>query len=364
MLFAGADPLTSHALRIGGAPKGGPSTGGPLLGRYDVETDRVLSPWEGTNPWGGMYASDIDDEAGYGTSLVSITGNIVARTLPSAASYSAWGFGDVFTTAGFTDPVVNEADFAMSGVCLMGDMSDAVVGDNSIIGFRAGAGIFLRRTGTGLADRKFENVRIVANHVSDCGKGVAHNQETVAHWDIDLANNSFDLDPYHVHAHRKQPIDGTWVEQAQGRNPAACIAIDIGDVRGWRVRANRFKNCYSAFPVLPEETVWANIDGLGNTVDCQPAGDYYNALNRGVAYLHIWPEGLIHRNVGCDPRDTTFGKLINTPLNVFYAKPATGFYMRGHLIRNIGANGVGNIFGWVKQISGEGNTNWATISAT
>jgi hypothetical protein len=215
--------------------------------------------------------------------------------------------------------------------------------------------------GSSISDQKMNDILIANNVVRDCRQGVGKiNINNAQHWTVDVIGNIFNLDPYLRQPGRRGPRNGTWNQYA-GDQFFNCIGVHVEGVRGWRVQNNRFLNCYSPLTPLNENTLWADVWAKDNLMDCTPVSDYYDANNKGIGYLPLWPGGFTVRGYGSDPYiPGEWNRVFFTPLDCSYARPSTGYYQKGQFVRNIAAASMGTVAGWTKLVSGNDNgaQNW------
>jgi len=341
-----------------------------LIGYYNASTGFVNTPWDGSYGWGSTYArDDMNDgiggqETSSGTRSVTISGNVVTRTLNAGMVHSAWGFGQYFHWKGWQDPVMTDDAFMKCGISVAGDVYGANISGNTITGFRFGAGVMLRGDiGSSIADLKMNDILISNNVVTDCRQGVSKiTINATQHWTVDIIGNIFNLDPYLRQPGRKVPRDGSW-NQYSGDHFNNCLGVHTEFVRGWRVVNNKFMNCYAALTPITEATIWSDVVAQGNILYGEFVDTYYNANNKGIAWFTHWPSGgFDYVGFGSDPTNSAvFNKTYFIPRKADYGQPSSGWYPKGWEVVHAGSNVITR--GWRKIYTGSDNsaTQWVSM---
>jgi hypothetical protein len=290
---------------------------------------------------------------------VRINGNIIARTLTTAAAYSDWGYGSLFDriTSNFTsDPAITSTDFQIHGINIIAPASAVQIQGNNISGCGTGfAAILLGITGTSNV-QDFTNTLIQGNVIFDC-PGVGINCTTLGSGagakQIVIQNNTFDLDPYFRAA--THVADNTW--SATGN----VVAINVSNTIGILTGGNVFKNMGST-----GHTSTTITEAHPNIVYADFIGQGDNASNKGVRQL---PQAAMNVIVPIDgdPTSATYGQIANAVTTRLNAMPSAGRYVAGHRVWKdlpVVAGGAGSqyvITGWMRLTTGSNhvvNTDW------
>ena len=252
---------SSGVMTVGGMPA--TSYSSPVApGEYNAGS--VLSLW-GTSPtpiWGYLHTGNNAAIAGTlqqstaGSVNISVSDNVIARTLPDVAHYSDWGFGQLFASTGYVNPPIDVNSFRLAGLVLSSDMRNFIVADNIISGMVGGAGIFLTVPSTEvMTANMFLGGVIRGNIVKDCQFGVtttfSGDLATPARSvEMLIESNYFDIDPYFRSSFRTSPIDGTW--PSSGATSDFPCGINTQGWNGFVIRGNVFANVYIPLgPTLP-----------------------------------------------------------------------------------------------------------------
>lgn len=323
----------------------------------------VLTNQPGVNaaPYSYNYLNDIDAGASVklGADGIDISGNTIARTLPSGGNYSALGYGQLFDriTAGFwSDPTLTEAHFAIHGLSLIGAISDMTVSRNKISGCGTGyAAISTGITGsTNILD--FSNVKIDNNIIFDCpGVGIAMTNLGSGAFakNVIIERNIIDLDPYFRAATHN--ADNTWSGSGN------VLGIQLSNTQGIVVGGNVFRNMGTT-----GVTATNMQETTPNIIYADFAGSGDNASNKGVRALPSARTNIIVPIDG-DPTSATFGQPQNIVLTRSAAMPSAGKYCYGHVVyADVGAaTGTAGskytILGWQRISTGTThvlNTDW------
>lgn len=281
---------------------------------------------------------------------VDVSSNIFGCTLPAVANYSDWGFGTQgFGTYG-NDPAVTELQLRPPAALNIVTGRITTIKDNQLSHMQEG--IFLNAQ-SGMEPAILGSM-ISGNVLRDFTKrGVALTGVTGKYIDLDIINNKFDGDYRRIAD--ESNADGTYTTGSAGPT-----AIDLGTAKGARISGNRFSNVaritgsdYANHSWGDDNIIVADIVGLGDV-----------AGNKGVRNLPAVEIGFKYIVAHQDPDDhTNYGKIKNIMVEAATAMPATGFYARGHYVRNSvkTATGRGTLVGWWRMSTGSNHvldTDW------
>lgn len=275
-----------------------------------------------------------------------IEGNILGRTLPNATNFSNYGFGQFWTKNGFLDPAMTDDELQSSSseaIVVTESTRNLLISDNVI------GGVFkcVRISDPASPNR---NLKISNNIFTDFTfSAIDCNQ--AAYIEIEISNNLFDGDPFHVRSTRN--ANGTWASQTE------CRGIDLlGE--GGIIRDNIFKNVSSPGD-LP------NVDFIsGNIAYCNPVSVGSNVSNGGIRAVPSPEQGWSYVIYDSNPTSGTFQTTLNTTPEAATAQPTSGTWVAGQFVRNSNRSFSSGqlILGWQRVTTGSGHvpgTDWLTI---
>ena len=322
-------------------------------------------------PYDQNYLNNIDKTTGEFMPIqrLTIANNIIARTLPVAADYADYGFGQFFdrvteafgtpTTSYFRTQDITNSDFNTYGIRINAAVRDLNIEGNLFGGHRLSAIRLIHNNfGTPLT---YENCLIRNNIFKNVGRSSGNaialedasttNPNSSA---IEIIENTFDGDPYfEVAGHN---ADNTW----SGDNDYTAIKQTVlGFLNNVLVSKNTFRNVSQTGILVNSKirTLEPNI----------VYSDYTSASSSGNKGVRILPEptGNIYVKIDGDPTSATFNEVVHFPeMSASSASfPLTGFWPYGHYIKNRApapitdpSNGLYIVSGWVK---GSTNSNGA-----
>lgn len=324
-----------------------------------------LSDKPGVNapPYAYNYinGTDISGTVNVGAHSISITNNVIARTLPVVAKYSDWGYGQFFdhrNLGGFyADPAVTDAEFQLHGIFIKGPADAVMLSGNLLAGLSPNYSAFLFDTAGSANTVDLSDVVIQGNIVRDCpGNAIAATAtgSGVAARSLVVQNNLFDLDPFFRHPSHNS--DNTWATGGALRalSTAGGSSVFTGNV------------CRN----LSQPTSVGENAGhyyADNYLWCDPTGGGNNASNKGVRVLDV---GQIVVVYDADPASATYGQVTTFPAATASAMPSSGFYCQGHVVRRTtpviagAASSQYVVTGWVRITTGTSHvagTDWAEM---
>lgn len=322
------------------------TTDSDLPGEFDTTALAFILPYAYRNA-NNTVTGDAFPNA-YG---IRVDRNRIMRTLTPVANYSAWGFGQVATittTTGFADSAVTEAGlrhYQSIGISSTG--IGISICDNQIMNSTLGIGI----NGNTVSNVSLSFI-IARNQFYDVAQAaIAFNTTIENAADGMIADNMFDLDPYHLSAQRKSPIDGTFISTAT-LWPSVLIGTNLDGVQFHR---NVIKNVIAVIPTI------TNLDANDNVLVCQPVAAGSNIGNAGIQQLPAIGKSYRLQIRNCNPTSGTYGALLNNCLISSTSIPSTGYYVIGHFVE---ASGVINVFGWKRITTGSAHVlgvDWLPI---
>jgi hypothetical protein len=354
------------AMTVAGTISGGLTTGGVAPGKYRASNQTIV-PFVGLDSGGNFIAfnHDVDTRTVPEGGGIVLSNNTVMRTLPAVATYSLWGYGELFHNSGFKDPAIGETNFCRHAFGVQGEINGALIQGNLADGFMEGAAIFFYLPDPSPRDLAFKNINVADNIGVRCRFGVSHQfveavLGTPYTWGIYFSNNTFDCDPEMRSADRTTPIDGSWNIAANA--PTAPTGYNLRNIRGSVIRGGRVANCWQ--PVLTGGVTAERADIEGLTVLCDPVNIAANAGNKGVCQPGAGSE-YKHLIVNCDPTSVSFGLIKNHCVDVSAAVPTGGVYVTGHFVRARTPTTASSktLLGWLRQSTGTGHTVATTVTA-
>lgn len=345
------------------------SSGSTPIGVISVQSAArdfaALSDKPGVNaaPYDYNYDNDTDTAGpNPGMHCVSITNNVIARTLPAVAAFSDWGYGEFFdhrnTGSFWDDPAITDATFDFHAIYVEGPADGVLISGNNITGLSVDQHAFHFDVNGTSNVLDLNDVLITGNVVRDCpGHAVFASfiGTAAAARNFVVTGNVFDLDPYCRHT--SHAADNTW--SAGG----ACRALTLSAGTPAVFTGNTCKHLSQATSGgenagqhYAGNFLWAGVTGVGN-----------NAANKGVRILDT---GQIIVSYDADPASATFGQVTTFPAATASAMPTTGFYAQGHFVKRTTPSIAGTagsqyvVTGWVRVTTGSGHvagTDWAEM---
>lgn len=287
-----------------------------------------LMPGVSTSPAPYNYLNNIDtgtiNPGQYG---INVSNNMIGVSLPVGVTYSSYGYGLLFdrTIPGlFADPVMPSNTYSCHHLWLNGPTMAALISNNIFSGGNVGFhAVYITAVGDqNLID--YGTVLITNNIVYDF-PGIVINPSATGSGpgaqQFVLLNNQFDLDPYFRSGQHN--ADNTWT------SATTVVAINgTTNVNAIYVGGNVCKNMGgtgfsdAGCEVLYPNIVYADFVGTGD-----------NAGNKGVRRLPSATSNVIIPIDG-DPTSATFGQVQSKPLLFSSSIPASGKYVRGHVVKN------------------------------
>jgi hypothetical protein len=317
-------------------------------------------------PYNWANNIDVTGSVGVGAWAVKIADNVIARTLPSGGSYSAYGYGQLLDRQGgsfgpgYYDPVMTEDSFATTAIVFEGPVRGLLIDGNMISGGGVNKDVIaIRSLSSGTVQ---EAVSISNNIITDCpGVGIRFDAATSMARYVVVSGNTLDLDP--LFRHPDHAADNTWL--ANG----SAYALAVGDThRAGKVVGNIFSHCSGVID-KPASVEWGY---LSNSVMWQPNGGVGldgTATNRGIRYI---PSTVCFSHIiyNGDPASELFKVVTTVPRSSSSAMPTFGTYIYGTLVKAsvpIIAGSAGSryaVTGWVRLNTGSNhvlNTDWVEL---
>lgn len=294
------------------------------------------------SPFGQM-----DDDSATGTIApaagILIDNNVFMRTKSAGDYETQFGF-QTFQKTGFNSPTLTLAQ--MMGVIKIGEgMVDWSFTNNIIKGAEFGIQ-FLKRneTGVGWLRGRIANNRII--YFTSAGIGT--DADDFLTFNVDIVDNYFDGDPYHVHAERG--ASGTWTALGD------LYALNLNYLTGARLRGNTFANVSQTHFISSGRIViepWNYV--IGKMVDTA-----FSTSNEGVGSINELMGGpgvFAIIDTEQDPAETGFHRL-QADKGAYSSVPTSGYWLAGEFVPNADRSGVNaRLTGWTRITTGNSNTN-------
>lgn len=327
----------------------GSDSSGVIPGTNVTATGAFPPPWDSR---GSTYSSATNGVPA--PFFYQVCRNIIARTLPAVANYSAWGLGQMLTAAGFTDPAVTDTSLRPSnGINYSGQIRKAIFSQNVI----AHTGSSFGQTDDAASNFGLDDILIADNVCSDFANEMVRvpNPGAQRYINIIIRGNLIDGDPYHSHSNRKTgTIDGSWL--ADGA-PQVFTGVSYFGVQ---IIGNKIRNVCR---------IVNNGGGSGailrdNILRCAPATFGFSTSNKGIGNIVEAGVQAVYEHVDSDPTSATYGAQVTTMQLIQTVMPATGTYVRGAFIQ--AANST-TLLGWKRLTTGSAHvagTDWKTVALT
>ena len=158
--------------------------------------------WQGTSPYSYYDNIHVAGDLAATTPIpessgIVIANNVMKRTLPRSGMFSTLGFDRFWLRGGSYDYDLSSAA-DISCIVLAGYLRDLTISGNSA----SGENTFLTVGTSGGLVRPIRNCRVQGNIVSDIKNYAVSIVTTTQTLDIIFDGNTFDMDPYHIHANR------------------------------------------------------------------------------------------------------------------------------------------------------------------
>lgn len=295
---------------------------------------------------------------------------------PAVDNYSDWGFGEMFTRSstdtfapdGFFDPEITDSLMRARCVEIEGPVKNLVINGNEFEHSALQSIDFQLASDDSLSDNYFSAVSIIGNRFSNCYTSAIDLSEfSGSYQDIEVTNNSFDLDPYFLRAESRS-TNGTW------GSSTTSVGVSASNVEGIKIKGNTFKNCSAGYiqgSANPKTEVSGNTF-VGEPSDGVNSGTF-STSNKGVG---LFPSELKNPDstlfyVNSDPSSTSYGESFEQPEKSYSGSgaPRSSFYFSGQTLFARGyleSEGFVNLA--LKRVkSGTGNvigTDWIEVKAS
>jgi hypothetical protein len=323
----------------------GPQSGGAVIpGENNTATGAFVTPYatrnnafSGGGPMPPLWNIDICD-------------NTIARTLPAGA-YASWGYGNALTnpaSGGFVNPTLTDTTMRpTNGIILEGTMRSARIQGNTIACCNNAVGFSNSIDSFSLLDVTISNnlfFDIDQHCINTSTAGGTVNSKLV------VANNTFDLDPYHINSNRA--ANGKWAALGSP------IALWASFLNGVQFLNNQVRNScrigYSNNGIFYQ----------GNILHCNPVNTGFDANNQGIGEVPSSAGGrdFIHYITDSDPTSATYGQTTTIPSQIQSNMPSTGKYVLGYFVYD-GNFANGNL-GYFRQTTGSAHvlgTDWRKV---
>jgi hypothetical protein len=257
-----------------------------------------------------------------GARSIQIHDNVIMRTLPAVANYSAWGFGMMLTNSGFLDPPMSDVAMRpLEGVQSSDTATSVDIHHNNVQ--NVGIGILLRGAITAPSQA---SVSVSFNRIYDAVTMGIQQYEGGTATSVDIIGNTIDVDPFGLAANRNF---GAW---ASG-SPNLCVSVQFaGPVK---MALNTFSNCYS----IQTSINWVMSDNIvRGQVASGTTGQTgtWSSANQGMG---VFPVNVgkqffispVTSNPGLNA-PATLGGIALTHVTSAAALPTSGYHVVGDMI--------------------------------
>jgi hypothetical protein len=296
---------------------------------------------------------------------IIVVNNSLIQTLGGLNTISDGGYGKGWARSGYADAdfkgtiftalpadLKTEVKYRTTGIDIGGAIDGMLVEGNHIYGYRRGINF-------GETNSYYRKVKVLGNTVYRVQTGLLVNTTSTTPFeaDIEIRNNTFDIDPY-LESEDRTPVaetvkDGKW----QVGNATLYSAIIAVKAKGIKIEGNTFKNCKTI--VHRDSTTVAFVKN--NYYHYNPSnnsgiGTVMNLLQNNVVYTD------------CTPSSPTFGNTLTNGIYESASIPTTGYYTAGEVVRNTSATGIVNyastLYGWLRLTTGNthsSSADWRTL---
>lgn len=352
------------------------------LGASDYQTPGVsMDDGAVLSPGPGTFFTDADTPPAYfqPTTGVTVSGNQVQQIMdPGQSVEDINGFGVFYhratlRTNGFVTGALTPGDLDVIPLEVLGPLHNAQIEGNTFNGkvwtedgnaygkpaIRFTNGQWAERGGNGPVDCRIDfdyalmGVRVTDNNLRNCTIGVQVNHQsndTNYTYDMEIANNAIDCDPYHKSPLRTQPLDGTWTAANE-------YGIDAHRCDGVTIAQNDIENVPVPLRTTNRNTV------IANRVFCRAVAVGDDATNAGVRAVPASDGRFIVIDRDSNPQSANYRDPGGTVMAAA-SMPATGRYVAGHFVR-CSDPGTGYL-GWLRLTTGNSHvdgTDWRTVYA-
>lgn len=328
-------------------PRGATATHSIIPYRWDSTDSVTIKPWNWYFKSAAPAATANAVPPGSG---IHIAGNIYRRTLPVAANFSAYGYGNRIWQGAEYDPQVTDTHLRPNAFLQFNTAARSInvaVEDNTFE--HVTNGITLPAPTT---DYDYRNWVISRNRSFDVlTRGILVNSGAFR-VGLVIADNDLVGDWHRANANSN--ADGTY---AANSTP---IAIDTGNCTGIVIRANRMSywcrtiaSNVSASCVIEDNVGFCGI----------PVAIGFNTGNKGIGEIFTG-FGTRYVLIDADPTSATHEALSSVMVKTASAMPTSGWYYRGWFVSNtLPALAGGKVtIGWTRLTTGTAHvadTDWA-----
>lgn len=332
------------------AAKAGSSTSSIVPGANNTSTGAFVLPWNNRNTAYSVTADSVAPPY-----FVRVQNNTIARTLPAVAAYTTWGYGSAYASDGPQDPAVTDAALRPgAGILLGGQLRKAIVSGN-VISHVASCISFDQEAGSNLG---LDDVLVTDNVMFDFNSNGINipNPGSVRYINLDVRDNLFDGDPYHVSTNRKTSgtTDGTWLADGAPQ-VISCVSHN-----GVRLEQNKIRNVCR----VVNNSGGSVIAVRDNVLRCDPSATGFSTSNKGIGNCPRADDAYRYEIMDSDPTSATYGQMSQSLLPYSAAQPASGKYVAGTFIR---ASSGTTLLGWQRLTTGSAHvagTDWKAVALT
>lgn len=349
-IVSGVPSSSGNGIVIQGTPpRGATSTHSFYPGLYDTVGSAWIYTWTYDDTLTSNAANPVSPMAG-----IVIEGNILQRTQPAVANFSAYGFGTRLYEGTSSDPAITDTNLTQTvGIGVFsGGLHNSHIDRNTVRdGFTEGISL-----GAPTSDYDYQAVTIDDNFVFNSNIFGIIVQSSSFNADIAIRRNYVNCDPYRTGAsvpNANSNLNGTYV--ASGTP----WGIAVGSNTGIRITDNTLANCCVPINSNVPQSILNNL--LESSL---PVAIGFNIGNKGIGLAPLAGAGYRYKIVDADPTSATFNALITMQASEAGAQPSTGSWVEGAFVQNTAPSLGGGVtnYGWIRLTTGTGNTagtDWA-----
>lgn len=349
-IVAGTPSSSGNGIVIQGtAPRGATSTHSFYPGLYDTTGTAWIYTWTYDNTITSNTANPVSPMSG-----IVIEGNILRRTQPAAATFSAYGVGTRLSQGVTSNPAITDANLTQSiGIAVFsGGLHDSHI-DRNMIKDGYVEGIILAAP---ISNYDYQGVTIDGNDLFGTNVFGISLSTSSFNSDISIRRNYINADPYRTGAsvpNTNSKLDGSFTANSTP------FGISVGSNTGISIEENIFSNCCNAVVSNVAQFLRNNLLEAG-----LPAAVGFDAGNKGIGVVPLAGAGYRYKIIDADPTSATFNALVTMQQSEAAAQPSAGSWVEGAFVKNtvpVLGGGVTNL-GWIRLTTGSGNvagTDWA-----
>lgn len=325
-------------------------------GNYDSDSLSFIAPYDGNDQGSYLHTKQYALDSASKGMLVTVSGNTIAKTLPSGVSYSEWLVGMMYSPTGYYNPTVTDENRLRTAIYIQDELNDCDIINNKTLGIETSVYLYA----TIFDGSAFGDVKISGNDFKDFHQAFSHNARggpTLYPYRVTISDNVADGDPYHKSEQRTSPIDGSW-SSGDSVLTDQC-GFRVRNLNNAVVKGNTFRNCL--YPIVTNNLTNPNSGCVfvDNTIEAYPIGSGYNSGNKGAGYIFT-SELNNYRIIDSDPNSSDYGSVLNICPVVTSGMPTSGVWVKGAECKNINVTS-GGVEKYIRATTGDSHvlgTDW------